>query len=114
MNARKIIGVIFLSLGWFSLSSQSIVLNVLEPSSINGIYPHTDQGNGSVWGLANLLDPADAVLDTLVMMDDGDTNQNNAYGYTFPQSYCGCDSSGVMNSSVDFSGKIVLISRCSC
>ena len=48
------------------------------------------------------------------MMDDGDTNTNNSYGYNFPNSYCGCDSVGVMNSSVDFSGKIVLISRGSC
>ncbi len=100
--------------GAFASNAQQVILNVMNPSTIAGVYAHSNQGNGSAWGLANLLDPADAVLDTLVMMDDGDTNQNNSYGYVFPQSYCGCDSSGVMNSSVDFSGKIVLISRGSC
>jgi len=93
---------------------QQVILNVMAPSTIAGVYDHTDQGDGSGWGLANLLNPADAVLDTLVMMDDGDTNTNNSYGYNFPNSYCGCDSVGVMNSTVDFEGKIVLISRGSC
>lgn len=93
---------------------QTVILNVMQPSTIAGLYDHTNQGDGSGWGLANLLNPADAVLDTLVMMDDGDTNTNNSYGYNFPNSYCGCDSAGVMNSSVDFEGKIVLISRGSC
>jgi hypothetical protein len=93
---------------------QQVILNVMAPSTIAGVYDHTNQGDGSGWGLANLLNPADAVLDTLVMMDDGDTNTNNSYGYNFPNSYCGCDSVGVMNSTVDFEGKIVLISRGSC
>ena len=93
---------------------QTVILNVMQPSTIAGLYDHTNQGDGSGWGLANLLNPADAVLDTLVMMDDGDTNTNNSYGYNFPNSNCGCDSVGVMNSSVDFEGKIVLISRGSC
>ncbi len=93
---------------------QTVILNVMHPSTIAGLYDHTNQGNGSAWGLPNLLNPADAVLDTLVMMNDGDTTTNNSYGYNFPNSNCGCDSAGVMNSSVDFSGKIVLISRGSC
>ena len=93
---------------------QTVILNVMQPSTIAGLYDHTNQGDGSGWGLANLLNPADAVLDTIVMMDDGDTNTNNSYGYNFPNSNCGCDSVGVMNSSVDFEGKIVLISRGSC
>ena len=114
MNLRKLIALVFFSIGWFNLSSQSIILNVIEPSIISGIYPHTNQGNGSGWGLSNLLNPADAVLDTIVMMDDGDTNINNSYGYNFPNSYCGCDSIGVMNSSIDYNGKIVLISRGTC
>ncbi len=103
-----------LMVGAFAMHAQTVILNVMNPSTIAGLYDHTNQGDGSGWGLANLLNPADAVLDTLVMMDDGDTNTNNSYGYNFPNSYCGCDSVGVMNSSVDFSGKIVLISRGSC
>ena len=103
-----------LLMGAFAMNAQTVILNVMNPSTIAGLYDHTNQGDGSGWGLANLLNPADAVLDTLVMMDDGDTNTNNSYGYNFPNSYCGCDSVGVMNSSVDFSGKIVLISRGSC
>ena len=114
MNLSKLTGVVFLSLGWLNLSSQNIVLNVLEPLSISGIYPHTNQGDGSGWGLSNLLNPTDAVLDTIVMMDDGDTTVNNSYGYNFPNSHCGCDSAGVMNSSIDYYGKIVLISRGTC
>ena len=98
----------------FAGFGQQVILNVMAPSTIAGVYTHTNQGDGSGWGLANLLNPADAVLDTLVMMDDGDTNTNNSYGYNFPNKYCGCDSAGVMNSNVDFEGKIVLISRGSC
>jgi hypothetical protein len=97
-----------------SAYGQQVILNVMAPSTIAGVYDHTNQGDGSGWGLANLLNPADAVLDTLVMMNDGDTTTNNSYGYNFPNNQCGCDSVGVMNSSVDFEGKIVLISRGSC
>ena len=97
-----------------SAYGQQVILNVMAPSTIAGVYDHTNQGDGSGWGLANLLNPADAVLDTLVMMNDGDTTTNNSYGYNFPNNQCGCDSVGVMNSNVDFEGKIVLISRGSC
>ena len=100
--------------GAFAMNAQTVILNVMNPSTIAGLYDHTNQGDGSAWGLANLLNPADAVLDTLIMMDDGDTTTNNSYGYNFPNSRCGCDSAGVMNSNVDFEGKIVLISRGSC
>ena len=68
----------------FAGFGQQVILNVMAPSTIAGVYTHTNQGDGSGWGLANLLNPADAVLDTLVMMDDGDTNTNNSYGYNFP------------------------------
>ena len=94
--------------GAFAMNAQTVILNVMSPSTIAGLYDHTNQGDGSAWGLANLLNPADAVLDTLIMMDDGDTTTNNSYGYNFPNSRCGCDSAGVMNSNVDFEGKIVL------
>ena len=111
---KKLTLLLACSFWTFAGYSQSVILNVQHPSTIAGLYNHTNNGDGSGWGLPNLLDPADAILDTLVVMNDGSTGTNNAYGYSFPQSLCGCDSAGVANSPVNYSGKIVLISRGSC
>ena len=47
-----------------------VVLNIMSPSSIQGDLTHTNNGNAWGWGLADLLNPADAVLDTVVVMND--------------------------------------------
>ena len=51
-----------LLVGAFAMHAQTVILNVMNPSTIAGLYDHTNQGDGSGWGLANLLNPADAVL----------------------------------------------------
>ena len=51
-----------LMVGAFAMHAQTVILNVMNPSTIAGLYDHTNQGDGSGWGLANLLNPADAVL----------------------------------------------------
>lgn len=97
--------------------SQSVVLNVMEPATIGGPYTHSNQGDGSGWGLADLTNPADAVLDTLAVMDDTTSGVNNTYGTPaspFYAGYQGCDSAGVYWSGSNYDGKIVLISRGSC
>jgi hypothetical protein len=97
--------------------SQTVILNVLEPSTIGGTYTHSNQGDGSGWGLADLTDPADAVIDTLAVMDDTTSGVNNTYGtppVPFYAGYQGCDSAGVYWSGNNYNGKIVLISRGSC
>jgi len=106
--------VFFLLLHFGNAKCQPVILDILSPTSISGLLDHTEQGFTTGWGLPNLLNPADAILDSIVMMDDGASGSNNSYGYLFPQKYCGCDSAGVMNSNVDFENKIVLISRGTC
>jgi len=46
-------------------------------------------------------------------MNDGSSGMNTDYGYSFPQSLCGCDSTGVLNNP-EIQGKVVLISRGTC
>jgi hypothetical protein len=117
MKQMKKILLALLLISGFTGYSQTVILNVLEPSSIGGPYDHTNQGDGSGWGLADLTDPADAVIDTLVVMDDTTSGFNVSYG-TPPapiyNGYQGCDSAGVYWSGSNYDGKIVLISRGSC
>jgi len=42
-----------------------VVLRIMSPSSIQGGLTHTNNGSTTGWGLANLLNPANAVLDTV-------------------------------------------------
>ena len=109
---KKILLLLALSTGLASYAQ--VVLNVMEPTSIGGPYTHSNNGDGSGWGLADLTDPTDAVLDTLAVMDDTTSGVNNSYGTPFYSGYEGCDSAGVFNSGSDYDGKIVLISRGSC
>ena len=117
MKQMKKILLALLLISGFTGYSQTVILNVLEPSSIGGPYDHSNQGDGSGWGLADLTDPADAVIDTLVVMDDTTSGFNVSYG-TPPapiyNGYQGCDSAGVYWSGSNYDGKIVLISRGSC
>jgi hypothetical protein len=113
---KKILLTLLLISG-FAGYSQTVILNVLEPSTLGGTYDHTNQGDGSAWGLADLTDPADAVIDTLVVMDDTTSGFNTSYGTPAApiyNGYQGCDSAGVYWSGNNYNGKIVLISRGSC
>lgn len=89
----------------FSLISYSqVIFKVLEPANISKRYPHSNNGTGSSWGLANLNDPAVAVLDTVVVADDG-TPGVNAQGN--PASATAC-TAFAQNA---YAGKIVMVFR---
>ena len=101
-----------------------VVLNIMSPSSIQGGLTHTNNGNATGWGLADLLNPADAVLDTVVVMDDStagvntmvgtDPNTGNAYpGIPLKYEGCNLDTTSAWQTS-RLAGKIVLISRGTC
>jgi hypothetical protein len=101
-----------------------VVLNIMSPSSIQGGLTHTNNGNATGWGLADLLNPADAVLDTVVVMDDStagvntvvgtDPNTGNAYpGIPLKYEGCNLDTTSAWQTN-RLAGKIVLIARGSC
>lgn len=101
-----------------------VVLNIMSPSSIQGGLAHTNNGDATGWGLADLLNPADAVLDTIVVMDDStaginslvgtDPNTGNAYpGIPLKYEGCSLDTTSAWQSN-RLAGKIVLIARGTC
>ena len=84
--------------------------SVQSPVNIAGNYLNTIPTiSSSGWGTLTYT----SITDTIVLMNDGASGINTAYGYQFPESLCGCDSLGVV-SNADLAGKIVLISRGSC
>ena len=86
-----------------TLSFSQVSFTVLEPASIAGGYPFTSNGDGTDWGLPNLLDPLDAVQDTLMLVDDG-TSGLNAQGVPLANEGCG----PLIN---DLTGKIAVVYR---
>lgn len=80
-----------------------VSFSVVSPASIAGGYDFTSNGDGTNWGLPNLLNPADAVMDTLVLVDDG-TPGLNAQG--IPLANEGCNT--LVN---DLTGKIAVVYR---
>jgi hypothetical protein len=90
-----------------SLTAMSqVIFKVQSPSVISGLYSFTSNGDGSNWGLPNLNNPADAVEDTLKIVNDG-TPGLNAQGN--PKSAEGC--SAIQN---NLTGKIAVIYRGTC
>lgn len=69
------------------VATAQVSFNVIAPASIAGGYDFTSNGDGTNWGLADLNDPNDAVLDTLVLVDDG-TPGINAQGIPFANEGC--------------------------
>ncbi|PWL32966.1 MAG: hypothetical protein DCO96_01025 [Fluviicola sp. XM-24bin1] len=65
-----------------------VSFSILEPASIAGGYNFTSNGDGTDWGLPNLLDPNDAILDTCVIAEDG-TPGLNAQGIPLSYEACG-------------------------
>ncbi len=80
-----------------------VSFSIIEPASIAGGYDFTSNGDGTNWGLPNLLNPADAVLDTVMIVDDG-TPGINAQGVPFANE--GCNT--LIN---DLTGKIAFVYR---
>jgi hypothetical protein len=116
---------LLVALSCFSGNAQ-VVLNIMSPSTIQGALAHTNNGNSNdPWGLPNLLNPSDAVLDTVVLMNDFSIGLSPTVGVNefsgnspypaFPMSLEGCalDTTNSAHTSPLF-GKIVIIVRGSC
>ncbi len=85
-------------------ANAQVSFSVIAPASISGGYDFTSNGDGTNWGLANLNDPNDAVLDTLVLVDDG-TPGINAQGIPFANEGCNALTPGSLT------GKIAVVYR---
>lgn len=75
----------------FGLSASTfaqVSFSIVEPSSISGGYNFTSNGDGTDWGLPDLLNPADAIQDTCVLAEDG-TPGINAQGIPISNEACG-------------------------
>ncbi|MBT6030825.1 MAG: hypothetical protein HOH13_11000, partial [Crocinitomicaceae bacterium] len=99
--------LILLALGCLQTYNAQVIFDVQAPASIAGTVDFTNNGDGSNWGLANLLDPADAILDTLMLAEDG-TPGINPQGIDSTYECCG---DSIIN---DLSGKIAVIYRNTC
>lgn len=85
------------------LTFGQVSFSITAPASIAGGYNFTSNGDGTDWGLPNLLNSADAILDTLKMAEDG-TPGLNAQGIPFSNEGCG----PLIN---DLTGKIAVVYR---
>lgn len=65
-----------------------VSFSIIEPASIAGGYNFTSNGDGTDWGLPDLLDPNDAIQDTCVLAEDG-TSGLNAQGIPLSYEVCG-------------------------
>lgn len=100
----KIILLSLLSICALSAGNAQVSFTVTAPSSIAGGYEFTSNGDGTDWGLPNLDDPNDAVMDTLVLVDDG-TPGINAQGIPFANEGCNALTPGSLT------GKIAVVYR---
>jgi hypothetical protein len=106
---------ILLSIGFGTLAifaSAQTVFNVDAPSSIGGSYDFeyadTAGTGGSTWGVFDLTNPINAVVDTLVLVDAIDTT---VAGELYDDSTFGCAS---LNNAADLVGKIAVVFRGDC
>ncbi|MCR9170873.1 MAG: T9SS type A sorting domain-containing protein [bacterium] len=91
---------------FFSLAANvfgQVSFTIIEPASIAGGYNFTSNGDGTDWGLPDLLNPADAILDTCVIAEDG-TPGLNAQGIPFSYEACGPITNNI-------AGKIAVVYR---
>lgn len=96
-----------LTISVFAFQAQ-VIFNIKTPPAIAGNVQFTNNGDGSNWGLANLLDTANSICDTLVLAMDG-TPGVNPQG--IDSTYEGCNP--IINTS-DVAGKIAVIYRNNC
>lgn len=107
------------------MAQAQVVLNIMSPSSLQGGLDHTSNGAAAGWGLPDLMNPADAVLDTVVVMNDFtvgvnsvvgvDPNNGNAPYPGIPLKYEGCNLDTTLATHTGpLAGKIVLIARGTC
>ena len=89
-----------------SFGQGTIELSIEAPSSIAGAYGFTSTNDVAGWGSPDLTDTANAVMDTLMFVEDGTTG-TNPQGNPISQEGC----SPLIN---DLTGKIAVIWRNTC
>ena len=89
-----------------SFGQGTIEFSIEAPSSIAGAYGFTSTNDVAGWGSPDLTDTANAVMDTLMFVEDGTTG-TNPQGNPISQEGC----SPLIN---DLSGKIAVIWRNTC
>ncbi len=99
----KKIGLLIAVILIINWSYAQVSFSIIEPASIAGGYEFTSNGDGPNWGLPNLLNPNDAIQDTVVLVDDGSPGLN-AQG--IPHANEGCNP--LIN---DLTGKIAFVYR---
>ena len=87
-----------------STAISQVIFSVESPSPIQGFYEFTSNGDGTNWGLANLVGVQ--VIDTVMIVNDGSTG-TNAQGH--PISAEGCNT--LVN---NLTGKVALVYRNTC
>lgn len=90
--------------GGISGSFAQVSFTIISPSTIAGGYDFTSNGDGTDWGLADLNNPLDAVMDTLALVDDG-TPGLNAQGIPLANEGCNPLPAGSLD------GKIAVVYR---
>lgn len=91
----------------FAVTQAQVQFSILSPSNIAcKEIPFTDNGATGDWGLPNLLDPMDAITDTLVLAEDG-TPGVNPQGIDSTYECCNAITNNV-------AGKIAVIYRNTC
>ena len=103
---KLLLGTYLIVLSAISMTAQQVVFSVEAPASIFGTYGFTYTEPAGGWGGPDLLDTANAVMDTLMFVDDG-TAGTNPQGN--PMSAEGCNP--LVN---DLTGKIAVIYRNTC
>ena len=89
-----------------NMNAQNVEFVIESPSTIAGSYAFTSSHDQAGWGSPDLSDTANAVMDTLMLVEDG-TPGVNPQGVD--STYEGCDS--LIN---DLTGKIAVIYRNTC
>jgi hypothetical protein len=91
----------FLGLGVFAQTSNNVVVTVLPPSAFAGNLDHSFAVAASGWGVGDLEDPANAVIDTLAVVRDDTPTADSA----------GCNA---LINPEEINGKIAVVYRGDC
>lgn len=97
---KKVLFTLGMSVGLFASSHAQVVFAVESPASLQGNYPLNYAKAADGWGVPDLTNPANAVLDTLAFVNDGTTADS-----------LGCNT--LVNGS-QIAGKIAVVYRGSC
>lgn len=97
---KKVLLTLGMSVGLFSASYSQVVFAVESPAYLQGNYPLNYAKAADGWGVPDLTNPANAVLDTLAFVSDGTAADS-----------LGC---GTLTNGSQIAGKIAVVYRGSC